>query len=212
MFEKSGMGTLRPALAATSAVYFWLPALAILIASRRFSVPGYSFDLVFLMLGLISSAGCIAALNTLRRISDRWYFGLPLACVVVAGTVYAALAFVAIPALVMPGDLYSLFLTGSGIVALLCIAPCTVLLSSLLSSFGEQHNPAIGTAIISGFVSLNSLVLLVDMPTSAAGFLSQKIFLLPLREGMMILYGIGTAILGVMLLIAALRFPAGQGT
>ena len=199
------MGTLRPALAATAAVYFWLPVLALLIATHMFSVPGYSFDLIFLTLGIISSTGCIVALNTLRRDSPRRYLGLPLACVLVAGTLYAALAFATIPALVMAGDPYSLFLTGSGIVALLCIAPCTVLLSLLLSSFREQQDLAIGTAILSGLVSLISLALLVDMATSATGLSSQQVFTHPLWEGMMILYGLGSALIGILLLMAAMR-------
>lgn len=201
------MGTLRPALAATAAVYFWLPVLALLIAIRMFSVLGYSFDFIFLTLGIISSTGCIAALNTLRGISDRWYLGLPLAGVLLAGTACAALAFATIPALVMPGDPYSLFLGNSGVAALLCIAPCTVLLSFLLPSFGEHQDLAMGTAILSGLVSLISLALLVDTVTSATGFSSQQVFPHPLWEGMMILYGLGSAIIGVLILMAAVRSP-----
>lgn len=199
------MRSIRAALAATSAVYFWLPVLTILIATGMFSVLLFSFDLVFIVLGLISSAGWIAALNTLRKISDRWYLGLPLACVLVAGTAFAALAFATIPALIMPGDPSSLFLASSGVAALLCIAPCTVLLSSLLSSLGEHKDFALGIALLSGLVSLISLALLVDMATSAAGFSSQPVFQHPLWEGMMILYGLGSAVTGVLLLMAAMR-------
>jgi hypothetical protein len=199
------MDLFRSALAATTAVFFWLPVLALLIVARIFSVMGYSFDLVFLILGIISSAGWIVTLNTLRGISGHWYFGLPLAGVLVAVTANAAAAFAAVPSLVMPGDPFSLFLTGLGIALLLCLAPCTILVAIVFSSFREQRDLNIVTAILSGLVSMIPLGLLLEMVTFATGITSQQVFRHPFFEGVMILYGLGTTILGIMILMAASR-------
>lgn len=204
------MDLFRSALAVTTAVFFWLPLLALLIVARMFSVIGYSFDLIFLILGIISSAGWIVSLNALRRISGRWYLGLPLAGVLVAGTIIAATAFAAVPSLVMPGDPYSLFLNGLGSALLLCLAPCTILVAIILSCLRQQRELNIVTAIVSGLISMISLALLLDMAAYATGITSQQVFRHPFLEGVMILYGLGTTILGIMILMAASRSFVGD--
>jgi len=55
----------------------------------------------------------------------------------------------------------------------------------------------------SGIVSVVSFALLLDSAVFAAGFTSQQLFRHPFWEGIMILYGMGTAVIGMVILILA---------
>jgi hypothetical protein len=200
------MAQFRSALSATALVFFWLPAITALVITGFFSAIGYSFGLVFLILGLISSVGCIGALNYLRRFSRHWYMGLPLAAALITGTVCAFLAVTVIPALATPGGFPGMLITGSGTVALLCLAPCSILLFVSLSSVGER-NDLIATALVSGFVSLVSAAMLLDKAFFALNLSAQEMFRHPMGEAMMIFYGMGTTIIGILLLMVVRRLP-----
>lgn len=200
------MAQFRSALSATALVFFWLPAVTALVVTGFFSVISYSFSLVFLTLGIISSVGYIGALNYLRQFSRHWYMGLPLAAALITVTVCAFLAVTVIPALATPGVFPGMLITGSGTVALLCLAPCSILLFVLLSSVGER-NDLITIAVVSGFVSLVSVAMLLDMASFAMNLFAQAMFRHPIREAMMILYGMGTTIIGILLLMVVRRLP-----
>jgi hypothetical protein len=201
------MDTSRTALSVTTLVFFWLPAFTILMVTGLFSAIGYSFGLVFLTLGLISSVAYIAALNYLRRFSRHWYLGLPLALALIAGTACAFLAVTVIPTLATPGVFPGTLITNSGTAALLCLAPCSLLLFISLSSGGERNDVITGAAIVSALVSLVSVAMLLDMALSALNLSAQMMFRHPLGEGMMILYGMGTMITGILFLMVVRRLP-----
>lgn len=196
------MDTFRTALAVTATVFFWFPVLAVLMAAGLFSAIGYSFGLVFLVLGSISSAAYGVFLYLLRRQSGRWYYGLPLAAVLLVGTVCAAINVAIIPAVIPPGAIFSILVTASGVSALLLLAPAVLLLAVWLQ-YGQQQKTASGAVMVSGIVSVVSFALLLDSAVFAAGFTSQQLFRHPFWEGIMILYGMGTAVIGMVILILA---------
>lgn len=196
------MDSFRAALAATATVFFWLPVLAVLTAAGLFPGIGYSFGLVFLVLGIISSAAYCIFLNILHTYSRHWYYGLPLAVVLVIGTVCAAITVITVPAVVSAGDIISILITALGITALLLLAPAVLLLAVWLRS-GQLYETALGVALVSGIVSVVSFVLILDSAVFAAGFTSQQLFRHPFWEGIMILYGLGTAVIGIVILILA---------
>ena len=201
------MDTARTALAVTTLVFFWLPVFTILMVTGLFSAIGYSLGLIFLIVGIISSVGYIGALNYLRRISKHWYLGLPLAIALIAGTVCAFLAVSVIPDLTTPGVFPGPLITHSGTVALLSLAPCSLLLFIALSSAGERNDVIAGTAVVTSLVSLISVALLLDMALYALNLSAQMMFRHPFGEGMMILYGMGTMIIGILFLMVVRRLP-----
>ena len=116
------MDRLKVSLAATSAVFFWLPVSLILMITGFFGTMNYFFGLVFTILGIVSSAGCVSALRELKNSTRSWYLGLPLATTLVTGTACALYAVViAEPA--FPAEAPGLFVMDTGIVALLLLAP-----------------------------------------------------------------------------------------
>lgn len=197
------MDRFRSSLVATTAVFFWLPVFVVLIIAGIFPGIGYSFGLIFLLLGTISSVGSIFVLNDVRHQSTGWwYYGLPLAIVLGIGTVCSAITVITVPG-IFPGESLVLLINASGISALLFLAPFTLLFSISLRSIKKLHDKAINTTVVSGFVSILSLVMLIDMASTAVGVVSQQIFRHPFWEGMMILYGMGTVVIGISILIMA---------
>jgi hypothetical protein len=80
----------------------------------------------------------------------------------------------------------------------------------MLLSLSQQRELNIVTAILSGLVSMVSLAILLDMAAFTTGITSQQVFKHPFLEGVMILYGLGTTILGIMILMAASRSFIGE--
>ena len=62
-------------------------------------------------------------------------------------------------------------------------------------------------AVVSAFVSNISVVMLLDMAFVALHITDQAFFRHPFWEGGIMLYGMGTACIGVLLVITALRSP-----
>jgi hypothetical protein len=203
------MDRFTPALAVTSAVFFWLPAVVVLMVTGLFPVLGYSFGLVFLVLGIISSAGFAGTLYGLWRTSGHWYPGLPLALTLIIGTACALLAVILMPSHTPPDD-FSGIVGNLGQTALLCLAPSAFLFFIGFLLGGQERELLMGAVGISVIVSIISAAMLTDMVFLALKISDQAVFTHPLWEGMIILYGLGTMILGIMVLVIAGRCPSGQ--
>jgi hypothetical protein len=201
------MDRLKVSLAATSAVFFWLPVALILMVTRLFGTNNYSFGLVFVILGIPSLAGCLITLGILKKNTRLWYLGLPLAATCVTGTVCALYATI-MPGPAFPAECPGLIIMNTGIAALMLLAPCALLL--FIALLQKRIEPVLitGAIGISAVVSLLSVAMLLDMVFVALHLYQQAIFAHPYGEGFLILYGMaGTPAIGVILILAGFRFP-----
>jgi drug/metabolite transporter superfamily protein YnfA len=200
------MDRLKVSLAATSAVFFWLPVALILMVAGLFGSINYSFGLVFVMLGIPSSVGCVLLLSWLKRTIRLWYLALPLVVTLLAGTACALYA-TAMPGPAFPAEGAGLFVMNAGIAVLMLLAPCALLLFIALLQRREEPVLIKGGIGVSAVVSLFSFAMLFDMVFVALHLYRKAIFSHPLGEGFLILYGMaGTPAIGVILILAGFRF------
>jgi hypothetical protein len=201
------MDRLKVSLAATSAVFFWLPVALILMVTRLFGTMNYSFGLVFGISGILSSAGYLITLWTLKKNTRLWYLGLPLAVTLLTGTACALYAII-MPGPAFPVEGPGLIIMNTGIAALMLLAPCALLLFIALLQKREEPVLMKGAIGVSAVVSLLSVAMLVDMISVALHLYQRALFGHPYGEGFLILYGlVGTPAIGVILILAGLRFP-----
>jgi hypothetical protein len=127
-----------------------------------FGTMNYSFGLIFDILGIVTSVGCLAALRDLKNVTQSWHLGLPLAGVLVTGTICALYAVIMLgPA--FPAEVPGLFVMNTGIVALLLLAPCACFLFAALLQSDTERTFIRSAIVISAVVSLLSLAMILDM-------------------------------------------------
>jgi len=203
--KKFGNLGFKVSLAATSGVFFWLLVSLALMIAGLFGTMNYSFGLVFFVLGILSSAGYISALNELKKSTRFWYLGLPLALTLITGTTCAFYA-TAMAGPAFPSDGPGFFVMNAGIAALMSLAPSACPLFIVLLQRKKEPELIKAAIGVSAVVSLLSIAMLMDMSFTALHFYQQAVFGHPYGEGFLILYGIvGTPSSGIFLLIIAFR-------
>lgn len=188
-------------------VFFWLPVVLFFALTGLFSAINYSFGLIFLILGILSTAGSVGILYRLRQTSRYWIMCLPLTAALITGTACAFLSMLIAPLQISPGDPAGSAIGTAGIVSLLCLAPGAFCLFIGILKESRNNSREMIAGGVSAVVSILSCAMLADMALAALKITGTAYFRHPFWEGFIMIYGLGNCVIGVMFILIAVSGP-----
>jgi hypothetical protein len=201
------MDRFTAALIMVSLVFFWFPICAVVLVGGMIWLPTFLLGAVLVLLGGLSAAGSIRCLQELKKYSRLWYLGAALCGVLLIIAVVAVVFLIGqinIPFSITPAGQAAARI---GQIALLGIAPCSVLFFIAFLPFSKDRDLIQYAIGISAATSLLSLAMIADTILFVFQVYSPAVFVHPFYEGFLLLYGtIGTPWIGIMIVVIAFRY------